>query len=395
MAKQDAGDPLSGDVRALSPWRSPPRVHRVRGQHCRHGQRARARHRVPDQRLRRPQQPTECPSQCQGCHRYHPTKSFLYTSLKRVHAVQLWIWFSHLFMFPELPQPKALIFKSVRETSVEVMWDHLDVSFDGWEIYFRNTVCLRTFLIACPEFYYPGKCERSWAVPAYWTSCKNDGFIWAQTTAIALACGKTQPGHKTVGKCHDFNLSGIISKAKRTFQGLLVLNQPDVHLSNTFQHRKRVCEIHCQKDNNWWETYCFQMTLVTSCKDNRSSSQRTSRAKNFPASGKTRVWIWPLERNRGQRALKSPSGRLSQTLIRVLPAACNLCLGFSTGVFLNGLMQTGQSLRSILEKYSGRNLKWALLLVGTSQLESRASWPVSQSDHSAKLTDCVQKSQPL
>ncbi|XP_075885598.1 tenascin-like isoform X3 [Nelusetta ayraudi] len=39
----------------------------------------------------------------------------------------------------ELPQPKTLIFKSVRETSVEVMWDHLDVSFDGWEIYFRNT----------------------------------------------------------------------------------------------------------------------------------------------------------------------------------------------------------------------------------------------------------------
>uniref|UniRef100_A0A8C2ZCK6 Tenascin Ca n=1 Tax=Cyclopterus lumpus TaxID=8103 RepID=A0A8C2ZCK6_CYCLU len=40
----------------------------------------------------------------------------------------------------ELPKPEGLIFKSVRETSVEVMWDQLDISFDGWEIYFRNTV---------------------------------------------------------------------------------------------------------------------------------------------------------------------------------------------------------------------------------------------------------------
>ncbi|XP_068429840.1 tenascin-like isoform X1 [Clinocottus analis] len=39
----------------------------------------------------------------------------------------------------ELPKPEGLIFKSVRETSVEVMWDKLDISFDGWEIYFRNT----------------------------------------------------------------------------------------------------------------------------------------------------------------------------------------------------------------------------------------------------------------
>ncbi|XP_027138029.1 tenascin isoform X2 [Larimichthys crocea] len=39
----------------------------------------------------------------------------------------------------DLPQPEGLIFKSVRETSVEVMWDQLDITFDGWEIYFRNT----------------------------------------------------------------------------------------------------------------------------------------------------------------------------------------------------------------------------------------------------------------
>ncbi|KAM3599373.1 uncharacterized protein V6R79_004649 [Siganus canaliculatus] len=38
-----------------------------------------------------------------------------------------------------LPKPEGLIFKSVRETSVEVTWDQLDFAFDGWEIYFRNT----------------------------------------------------------------------------------------------------------------------------------------------------------------------------------------------------------------------------------------------------------------
>ncbi|XP_023143532.2 tenascin isoform X6 [Amphiprion ocellaris] len=39
----------------------------------------------------------------------------------------------------DLPQPEGLRFKSVRETSVEVVWDQLDIPFDGWEIYFRNT----------------------------------------------------------------------------------------------------------------------------------------------------------------------------------------------------------------------------------------------------------------
>ncbi|KAG7215347.1 hypothetical protein INR49_022584 [Caranx melampygus] len=39
----------------------------------------------------------------------------------------------------ELPQPQGLKFKSVRETSVVVTWDQLDIPFDGWEIYFRNT----------------------------------------------------------------------------------------------------------------------------------------------------------------------------------------------------------------------------------------------------------------
>ncbi|XP_034055146.1 tenascin isoform X3 [Gymnodraco acuticeps] len=37
-----------------------------------------------------------------------------------------------------LPEPEGLKFKSVRETSVEVEWDPLDIPFDGWNIIFRN-----------------------------------------------------------------------------------------------------------------------------------------------------------------------------------------------------------------------------------------------------------------
>ncbi|KAM6902406.1 tenascin-like isoform 8-T8 [Xenentodon cancila] len=39
----------------------------------------------------------------------------------------------------DLPHPEGLRFKSVKETSVEVVWDQLDIPFDGWEIYVRNT----------------------------------------------------------------------------------------------------------------------------------------------------------------------------------------------------------------------------------------------------------------
>nr|XP_055054083.1 tenascin isoform X2 [Misgurnus anguillicaudatus] len=38
-----------------------------------------------------------------------------------------------------LPKPEGLMFKSVRETSVEVSWDKLDFPFDGWELIVRNT----------------------------------------------------------------------------------------------------------------------------------------------------------------------------------------------------------------------------------------------------------------
>uniref|UniRef100_A0A8C2JFC4 Tenascin C n=1 Tax=Cyprinus carpio TaxID=7962 RepID=A0A8C2JFC4_CYPCA len=39
-----------------------------------------------------------------------------------------------------LPEPEGLKFKSVRETSVEVEWDPLNIPFDGWNLIFRNTV---------------------------------------------------------------------------------------------------------------------------------------------------------------------------------------------------------------------------------------------------------------
>nr|XP_048678721.1 tenascin isoform X3 [Caretta caretta] len=37
-----------------------------------------------------------------------------------------------------LPAPEGLTFKSIRETSVQVEWDPLNISFDGWELVFRN-----------------------------------------------------------------------------------------------------------------------------------------------------------------------------------------------------------------------------------------------------------------
>uniref|UniRef100_A0A8C8SM68 Tenascin C n=1 Tax=Pelusios castaneus TaxID=367368 RepID=A0A8C8SM68_9SAUR len=37
-----------------------------------------------------------------------------------------------------LPAPEGLTFKSIKETSVQVEWDPLNISFDGWELVFRN-----------------------------------------------------------------------------------------------------------------------------------------------------------------------------------------------------------------------------------------------------------------
>ncbi|XP_023386811.1 tenascin [Pteropus vampyrus] len=39
----------------------------------------------------------------------------------------------------DLPAPEGLKFKSIKETSVEVEWDPLDIAFETWEIIFRNT----------------------------------------------------------------------------------------------------------------------------------------------------------------------------------------------------------------------------------------------------------------
>ncbi|KAL4609376.1 tenascin-like isoform X1 [Arapaima gigas] len=38
-----------------------------------------------------------------------------------------------------LPTPEGLKFRSVKDTSVEVLWDPLDIPFDGWILTFRNT----------------------------------------------------------------------------------------------------------------------------------------------------------------------------------------------------------------------------------------------------------------
>lgn len=40
----------------------------------------------------------------------------------------------------DLPTPEGLKFKSIKETSVEVEWDPLDIAFEAWEVIFRNTV---------------------------------------------------------------------------------------------------------------------------------------------------------------------------------------------------------------------------------------------------------------
>ena len=102
-----------------------------------------------------------------------------------------------LFIFvsisPDLPQPEGLRFKSVRETSVEVMWDQLDISFDGWEIYFRNTVSLPISFEGLPGILLSdrGKSERWYTHASLLEVSAKHGFISALTIKIALTCGKT------------------------------------------------------------------------------------------------------------------------------------------------------------------------------------------------------------
>lgn len=97
-------------------------------------------------------------------------------------------------MFPELPQPEGLRFKSVRETSVEVVWDSLDIPFDGWEIYFRNTVSLPVSFEGSPRILlYKRRGEKvrgdKSRASLLEVSAKH-GFISVLTIKIALTYGK-------------------------------------------------------------------------------------------------------------------------------------------------------------------------------------------------------------
>lgn len=62
----------------------------------------------------------------------------------------LWELVAHVMIYSfsvtDLPAPEGLKFKSVRETSVQVEWDPLNFSFDGWELVFRNMVKKWCFL---------------------------------------------------------------------------------------------------------------------------------------------------------------------------------------------------------------------------------------------------------
>lgn len=45
-----------------------------------------------------------------------------------------------MLFLTDLPAPEGLKFKSIKETSVEVEWDPLEIAFETWEIIFRNMV---------------------------------------------------------------------------------------------------------------------------------------------------------------------------------------------------------------------------------------------------------------
>lgn len=54
----------------------------------------------------------------------------------------------------DLPKPDGLKFKSVRDTSVEVEWEPMDIPFDGWNLIFRNTVSTGQRCDRRSHFYY-------------------------------------------------------------------------------------------------------------------------------------------------------------------------------------------------------------------------------------------------
>lgn len=65
------------------------------------------------------------------------------------------------------------------------MWDQLDIPFDGWEIYFRNTVSLLLKKKAQKAVFFTQKRM----LPAFWKS-ENYGFFLTLTIKISLTNGK-------------------------------------------------------------------------------------------------------------------------------------------------------------------------------------------------------------
>ena len=68
LEQREAGDTIHGHLRAHGPRRPAPGVQRARGRQHRSGRGAGARGRVPDQRLRRPQQHEERARERPGGH---------------------------------------------------------------------------------------------------------------------------------------------------------------------------------------------------------------------------------------------------------------------------------------------------------------------------------------
>lgn len=66
-------------------------------------------------------------------------------------------YFLSVLFLTDLPTPEGLKFKSIKETSVEVEWDPLDIAFETWEVIFRNMVR------STEEEWEPERCSRGFA----------------------------------------------------------------------------------------------------------------------------------------------------------------------------------------------------------------------------------------
>lgn len=68
------------------------------------------------------------------------TLGFSGAGLCRLHHTRCHPYLLSVLSLTDLPAPEGLKFKSIKETSVEVEWDPLDIAFETWEIIFRNMV---------------------------------------------------------------------------------------------------------------------------------------------------------------------------------------------------------------------------------------------------------------